>query len=175
MNDIMNQLEIDGYLFKNYIALNNEEQKIALDFRNKNRKWMINQNLISLEEHKKWISRLKDNKKVLYFLVFKNNESFMSIDFHDIDLEKSEAYWGYFLGNEKYQSEVLKIEKIIIYIAFELLKLDNLLCINDAKNKVINIHKFFSFKEISREVINNREFVKMKLTKKDYLRTKKDK
>lgn len=172
MYNIVDELEIDGYLLKNYIILNENEQKIALNFRNENRIWMINQNIISLSEHKSWISKLKDNKQVLYFLVFKNYKPFMSIDFHDINFDKREAYWGYFLGNDKYQSEVLKIEKIIIYIAFEVLKLNNLLCINDASNKVINIHKFFSFKEIGKEFINDRKFIKMKLTKDDYLKSK---
>ena len=35
-------INIGNYQFKNYTILDTEEQKIALDFRNKNREWMIN-------------------------------------------------------------------------------------------------------------------------------------
>ncbi len=172
MVDLNNSFTIEDYLFKNYLILNEDEQKMVLDFRNNNRKWMINQHLISLEEHLNFIDKLGKDKTKLYFLVYKDNIPFISIDFHDINYNEKEAYWGYFLGNENYRTEVLKIEKIIIYIAFEILNLNNLLCINDANNKVINIHKFFGFKEIGEESINDIKYIRMKLTKKDYLKYK---
>jgi len=90
-------IEIDGYLLKNYTLLSENEKKIALDFRNNNRKWMINNNLIDLKEHSKWIETLKTDQNTIYFLVFKDNIPFMSIDFHNINKVKKEAYWGYFL------------------------------------------------------------------------------
>ena len=82
------------------------------------------------------------------------------------DLIKHEAYWGYFLGNKEYKSEVLKIEKIIIEIAFDKLNITKLLCVNAIDNPVINIHKFFGFKEDGIVIINQRKFLKMYLDKK---------
>jgi len=160
-------IECGDYIYKNYTALNDEEKKIALDFRNKNREWMINKNIISLDEHLKWIESLKENKTTLYYLVFKNKTPFIAIDFHDIDHTHKEAYWGYFLGNENFKSEVLKIEKCIINIAFNQLGLKKLLCINAIDNPVINIHKFFGFKEDGVIQIENRDFLKMYLFNKE--------
>jgi RimJ/RimL family protein N-acetyltransferase len=160
------QINKGNYLLKNYTILNEAEKIIALDFRNKNRKWMINNNIIEYKEHCDWIESLKRNPKTLYFLVFKNEYPFMAIDFHDIDYNNKEAFWGYFLGDENYKSEVLKIEKIIIEIAFNDLKLQKLLCVNDIDNPVINIHKFFGFQEDGIIKINDREFLKMYLTNK---------
>jgi hypothetical protein len=91
---------------------------------------------------------------------------FMAIDFHDIDILTQEAYWGYFLGDKNFKSEVLKIEKIIIEIAFNQLKLKKLFCINAINNSVINIHKFFGFKEDEIIQIEDRKFLKMYLTNK---------
>ncbi len=160
---IENIIYEDEYVLKNYTVLNENEKQIALDFRNLNREWMINQNIIEIEEHKNWINALSSNRATIYYLVFKHDIPFMSIDYHDINLEKKEAYWGYFLGNKKYKSEVLKIEKIIIDIAFSILSLDKLMCINDIENPVINIHKFFGFKEEGIVKINDRNFLKMYL------------
>lgn len=155
-----------GYQFKNYTILDSNEQRIALEFRNKNRGWMINKNMIEIEDHKNWINSLKHNTSTLYYLVFKENIPFMSIDFHDIDFIDKEAYWGYFLGKEKYKSEVLRIEKIIIDIAFTKLNLNKLVCVNAIDNPVINIHKFFGFKEDGVVRLNNRDFLKMYLINK---------
>lgn len=152
-----------GYTLKNYTILSNEEIEVALGFRNKNRSWMINKDLINLNDHKKWIGSLKTNKETLYYLVFKNDIPFMSIDFHDINISKKEAFWGYFLGDDKFKSEVLKIEKLIIEIAFNQLKVKKLLCVNAINNPVINIHKFFGFREDGIIQIEGRDFLKMYL------------
>lgn len=158
-------IDIRGYQFKNYRILDDKEQKIALGFRNKNREWFINKNIIEIENHKNWINSLEHNISILYYLVFKDNIPFMSINFSDIDFTKKEAYWGFFLGEEKYKSEVLRIEKIIIDIAFSKLNLDKLMCLSDIENNVIKIHRFFGFKEDKVVNINGREFLKMHLLK----------
>lgn len=152
-----------NYGFKNYIDLSYEEKVVSLEFRNKNRTWMINTKEINLEEHLAWCDKLETNTSQIYYLVFKDNIPFMAINYHDIDYSKKEAYWGYFLGLDKYKSEVLKIEKIIIDIAFDKLKLNKLLCISDINNHVIGIHKFFGFKEDGIIKINDRNFLKMYL------------
>ena len=117
-------IELNAYTFKNYTILNESEKRTALEFRNKNKSWMINREHINLDEHLKWIDSLKSNETVLYFLVFKDTVPFMSIDYHDIDFNLKEAYWGYFLGDDSYKGEVLKIEKLIIELAFDNLKLN---------------------------------------------------
>ena len=158
-------MDIGNYQFKNYRILTNNEQKIALVFRNKNREWMINKDIIKIEQHKKWIKTLEHNFSKLYYLVFKDNIPFMSIYFHDLDYIKKESCWGYFLGEESYSSEVLKIQKIIIDIGFSKLNLDKLICINAINNHVIKIHKFFGFIEDKVVKINGREFLIMYLLK----------
>ena len=163
----MTIINIGDYKFKNYTILDENELKLALKFRNENRKWMINDDIITLEEHIKWIDTLQTNNKTIYYLVYKDNIPFMSINYHDIDLDMKEAYWGYFLGDKNFKSEVLKIEKIIIDIAFNKFGLIKLLCINDINNSVTNIHKFFGFKEDKIVKIKNRDFLKMYLEKED--------
>jgi len=161
--EVLSIINSGEYQFKNYTILNEEEIELALDFRNQNREWMINKEIITLVEHKNWIKSLANNNKTLYYLAFKEGVPFMSIDFHDIDISNKEAYWGYFLGDKTFKSEVLKIEKIIIEIAFKQLNLKKLLCVNAINNPVTNIHKFFGFKEDGIVQIENRDFLKMYL------------
>jgi len=155
----------NGYFFKNYIFLNDSERKMVLEWRNKNRKWMINSNIITIEEHLKWIKSLNERNDILYFLVFKKETPFMCVDFHNINYETKEAYWGYFLGQNGFKKEVLKIEKTIIELAFSELQLDKICCINNVDNHVINIHNFFGFKNDKIIEINGRKFLKMCIEK----------
>ena len=124
---------------------------------------MLQQDEISLDNHLQWIENLKNDKSKLNYLIYKENIPFIAIAYHDMN--EKEAYWGYFLINQEYKSEVLKIEKTIIDFAFEELKLDKLLCINDGKNHVIKIHQFFGFKELEKKILNNQEYVVMVLEK----------
>ena len=151
------------YTFKHYCSLNLDEKKLVLEHRNLNRQWMLQQDEISLENHLKWIESLKNDKTKVNYLVYKDNHPFMAIAYHDIN--NKEAYWGYFLIEQAYKSEVLKIEKIIIDFAFAELNLDRLLCINDSQNHVIKIHQFFGFKMIDTKMVNDKEYTVMELKK----------
>ena len=89
-------IEYGEYQFVNYTVLDNKGRKIALDFRNQNKEWMVNKDVIKIEDHENWIRSLNNDRSILYYLVFKDEVPFMAIDYHDIDYVKKEAYWGYF-------------------------------------------------------------------------------
>ena len=165
VSELKKNIEIEDYVFVDYTMLSDTEQEIALSFRNQNKEWMINKKIIELEEHKKWIKSLNNNDSILYYLVFKKDLPFMVIYYHDIDYVKKESYWGYFLGDKRFKAEVLKVEKTIIDIAFNRLSFNKLLCINNIKNPVIGIHKFFGFKEGEVISIDGQDFLKMSLVR----------
>ena len=165
VSELKKNIEIEDYVFVDYTMLSDTEQEIALSFRNQNKEWMINKKIIELEEHKNWIKSLNNNDSILYYLVFKKDLPFMAIYYHDIDYVKKESYWGYFLGDKRFKAEVLKVEKIIIDIAFNRLNIDKLLCINDVNNSVIGIHKFFGFQKGEIITIDGKDFLKMFLLK----------
>lgn len=154
---------INEYFLKNYVNLTQDEKELVLTHRNLNKKWMLHQDEIMLSEHLSWIESLKNDNTKLNYLVFKDNNPFIAISYHDI--KEEEAYWGYFLINNNYKSEVLKIEKMIIDFAFDNLKINRLICINDSENHVIKIHQFFGFKEIEKRFLNNKEYIVMALEK----------
>jgi UDP-4-amino-4,6-dideoxy-N-acetyl-beta-L-altrosamine N-acetyltransferase len=153
----------EDYTFRHYCTLSLDEKMLVLKHRNKNRQLMLHQEEILLQDHLNWIDSLENDTTKVNYLVFKNDVPFMAIAYHDID--NKEAYWGYFLIDNSYNSEVLKIEKIIIDFAFDELNLDRLLCINDSENHVIKIHQFFGFKIIETKRVNNKEYTVMELLK----------
>jgi UDP-4-amino-4,6-dideoxy-N-acetyl-beta-L-altrosamine N-acetyltransferase len=72
-----------------------EEKKMILNLRNnKNiKKWMYNQDEISLDEHLKFIQNLEFNPFKQYLIVKKGNEFIGVIDFI-FDYQKKEAFFG---------------------------------------------------------------------------------
>lgn len=63
---------IDKFVFKNYIECNEDTQKVILECRNSPdiRKWMNNSEIISMENHLKFIESLTEADDRFYFAVF---------------------------------------------------------------------------------------------------------
>ena len=86
-------------VFKNYSTLNEQESFEILNIRNKDfiRKNMITNEIISLENHTKWINSLKNNLDKKYFAVLCENEVLGSCSWVK---EKNEFTWGIFFKEE---------------------------------------------------------------------------
>jgi len=137
---------------KKFQNLSIEEKKEVLNWRNHPdiRKWMLNQEEISLENHLKFIDSLDekriylkiDNLGVINFKVFK--------DYVELGLHKNPNKQK--VGNKllkaaiEYAFEELKAKKIILYV-FE----NNI--------KAINLYKKFGFKESNKQ----KNIIKMEL------------
>jgi len=86
-------------VFKNYSTLNEQESFEILNIRNKDfiRKNMITNEIISLENHTKWINSLKNNLDKKYFAIICENEVMGSCSWVK---EKDEFTWGIFFKEE---------------------------------------------------------------------------
>ena len=86
-------------VFKNYSVINEQESFEILNIRNKDfiRKNMITNEIISLENHTKWINSLKNNSDKKYFAVICENEVIGSFSWVK---EKDEFTWGIFFKEE---------------------------------------------------------------------------
>ena len=79
---------------KDFHSLSEEEHKSILSLRNSDyvRLQMRNTNLISIEDHQKWIKNLKTNNK--YFAIFMNEEIIGNVNYTDLNDNESCCYWG---------------------------------------------------------------------------------
>ena len=149
----------------NFIDMSLKEKKMVLEWRNheKIRKWMYNQDIISLESHLNYIEHLKNSKSKRYFLIKKDNNYIGTIDFTDIDLEKRECYLGlYAKPHIKGVGDIL-METIIEY-AFGALEINLLrLEVLESNRRAIDLYKRFDFKEFNREVVNGNRMIYMEL------------
>lgn len=73
-----------------------------LKWRNSNRirENMINDHIISMDEHRDWFVRLMQQKKDIYLIFQHSNLPAGMVYFTDIDKRNNICFWGFYLGNE---------------------------------------------------------------------------
>ena len=151
----------EDYTITNFINTIDIERKLILDWRNDEnvRKWMVNKNIISYNEHLNYINSLKNNNQKLCFLV-KDKESYLGIvEFDEINLDEKSTYFG-LNSNPKNEKPGLGriLEEISIYLAKEKLGLEKLKLFVFIDNKqVINLHKKYGFVIVNEKDIEGRK------------------
>lgn len=86
-------------IFKNFTSITTEEKHLVLGWRNSDRVrlCMLNQSVIPLADHMRWLSSLPGDERNIYFLVYDDEEPIGVLDFTSIDRAKREAFWGFYL------------------------------------------------------------------------------
>lgn len=96
--------ESHGYRFKNFVCLNEEEKKMILAWRNheKVRSVMVNKDIISYEDHLKFIDSLKNREDCCYWLVIDPVGANVGVlDVVHIDRDKDVGEIGFYLNQEE--------------------------------------------------------------------------
>ena len=134
--------------FKNFTALTEEEVELVCNMRNSTgvRTKMYNQDVIPLEQHKKWVAGLKDRSDCRYFLACADSKVLGVVDFTSIYADECE--WGYYL-DEKYLNSGYGVilEYFVLKYAFETIRVQKLFCaVLDSNKNVYDTHiKYFGF------------------------------
>ena len=142
----------NDFEFKNYIDCSMQEHEKILHWRNEDniRKWMNNQNLISFEDHLKFVQSLIRCEDKAYYAIFKNDMYIASFYITDIFGDSCER--GLFvIPSHQGKGQTMILEKIFLeYICRKGLKTIK------AKVKIDNIrsnryHLKYGYKEIGRD------------------------
>jgi len=154
-------LHYNNYEIINFINTSEIEKKLILDWRNHDnvRKWMLKKNIITYNEHKKYINSLKKNSIKLCRLVKFKNSYLGIVEFDEINFDTKTAYFGLNSNPMCKQQGIGRIlEEICIYIAKEKLQLTKLyLYVFKSNMQVINLHKKYGFKIIDEKDILGEE------------------
>ena len=138
---------------KNFIDLNEDEQKMVLEWRNDPniRRWMISQDIITLEDHIKFIKNLSNKKNTLWFLVKKNNQPIgvVNLKGNEIGLFKNPSLQG--IGTD--------LLKAIINYGLKLYDTLHLEVFN-TNTKAINLYKKHGFRITKEE--NGKIYMELK-------------
>lgn len=143
-------------------SANNTDKSEILKWRNARhvRKVMINQHIISPEEHDDWWNRVSRDDSVEILIIEEKGIPLGVLTFYDIILSET-AWWGFYLtdkgGAEADTFKVwVNLEEIAIVYAFENLRVKTLKCETRASNqRVLLLHQRFMFKEIEKIKLEN--------------------
>ena len=150
----------------NFINASLEEKKMILEWRNhpKIKKWMYNQEEISIESHLNFIKSLKIYKDKIYFLVKMDKEYIGTIYFTNIDYKNKTTYFGLYSNPYcKIPGVSIILEKVSIDYAFNTLNIDVLKLEVFEDNKIIELHKRFNFQQTKEKIVNNKKVIVMEL------------
>lgn len=110
----MNEIE-----FINILDTNIEIQDKIRLWRNQNdiRNYMINNKLISHEEHRNWLNSLSKRNDYILWVVYYKKVPFGTCYLHDIDYNNNNTYWGFYIAEKEFRGK--KLGKVILYMLIE--------------------------------------------------------
>lgn len=154
----------------NFTELSYDPILMVLSWRNheKVRKYMLNQDEISLKNHLDFIEYLKTTTEKLYFLVRQNDNFIGVIDFYNF--KDSSCEFGLYANPEIKLAGIGKIlTECCIKYAFDILGLKKLkLEVLSDNERAINLYKKYNFQEVGKKGVNNREVICMELRNENH-------
>lgn len=150
-----NLFQYRNYIITNFADLKVSEIKMVRIWRNKPnvRKWMFNKNIITEEEHKSFIDKLKRDRNNIYWLIKdKFNRSIGVIALKNINYDNDQAHIGIYKNPAKYKylyEQGKNLMEMLMHIAFKKFGIRKLLAEVFSENiKAINLYKKSGFKII---------------------------
>jgi len=163
--------------FENILKVNDEIKERVRQWRNKEeiRKYMLNQYIITKEEHLNWIESLKNRNDWKFWVVFVDEIPIGSVYLQNIDFKNLTSEWGFYIGEDDFKGKGLG--KYILFkllkFYFEEMKFEVLFTKVLSDNiAALNIYRKFKFKMISDFLNNQRKVEILKFTKKDWSKWK---
>lgn len=147
----------------NFTKLSLDEKKLILSWRNHPsiKKWMYSQENIKLKTHLSFINRLSLEVDKLYFLVKEDNENIGVIDF--VNITSSSVDMGIY-GNPSLKGKGTILLNEIVKYSFDILKVKKINAEVFSENqRAHDLYKRFSFSDISKKMVNEREVICMEL------------
>ena len=144
------------------------------------RKQMINSNIITFDEHIKWVKYVKHQNNLEIFVIFDNNKKLLgTITISDIHKVNKSCYWSFFLKTNKILGLGPSIEFAVINYVFYKMKFKYLYCnVLNTNTSVVKLHKKFGFDIIGLKKKNNKKIFKeifnLKISEKKWSQLKKD-
>lgn len=156
-------LLMDTIKLINFIDMTYDEADMVLKWRNNNsiKQWMFNQDEISLENHTKFVTSLKDRNDKTYFLVQQGDEYIGVIDFNEIN--NNDLKIGLYV-NPSLRGVGKKLMTLIVKYAFDTLKVNKIFAeVFSNNSKAFSLYTKYNFVENRRKFIDNQEVICMEL------------
>ncbi|MCQ5366115.1 UDP-4-amino-4,6-dideoxy-N-acetyl-beta-L-altrosamine N-acetyltransferase [Anoxybacillus salavatliensis] len=82
--------------------MNSSHLEMVLNWRNQEhiRTVMFHDQIISLEEHRKWFHKLKEDERTVVKIFYLDHIPLGVVNFTNIDFENGKCSWGFYIGNQ---------------------------------------------------------------------------
>lgn len=168
---------MDDIKFKDILEADENLKEKIRQWRNKEdiRKFMINQEIISEDEHKKWLEKLKEDDRIKFWIVYFKELPIGIVNLQNIDHKNLTSEWGFHIGEQSYRG--IGLSKKILYkllqIFFNEMKFNILYTKVLSCNKTaINLYKKYRFREKGDITEENKPIKLMVFTKGDWIKWK---
>jgi UDP-4-amino-4,6-dideoxy-N-acetyl-beta-L-altrosamine N-acetyltransferase len=150
--DLSKNITFGKIILKNFINLNEEEQRLVLKWRNneKIRNYIsisTEPKEISLAEHREFIKGLKRSKERYCFLVETGSNYLGVISLLNVDFYNRRCLWGDYANPDSFHTGIgIILEYAAICLAFDVIDIHYLRCETIEQNKTaLKLHEFFGF------------------------------
>lgn len=167
--------------FVNILELDPSIKEKVRQWRNQDdvREQMLNQEIISTEEHAHWLDSLEKRGDCKFWVVFYSDVAIGTVQLQKINHEQFSSEWGFYIGEDQYRGKGLGSYILfkLLNLFFEEMNFDILLTKVLSQNKAaLRIYHNFCFKEIGRTKFDEeQDVVYFEFTKEDWLKYKKNK
>lgn len=132
-------------------SVSTEVQLEVREIRNEEgvRKWMYTDHVIELNEHLRWINRLKtDERQIIFAIIDKERNLLGVVSINAIDHLHKKANWAYYLTQNARGGLGSAIEYSFINFVFDSLGIQKLNCeVIQGNEAVVKLHKKFLFQD----------------------------
>jgi pseudaminic acid biosynthesis N-acetyl transferase len=176
--DRTNAIEVGLYSYKNFVTLNKRQIDSVWEWRNHPdiRKYMYNSDIISYENHLRFLEALFEREDVAYWLVAKGEQVVGVTNLTSIDLKTSRAELGYYIIPDMLNSGIgLEFAYTNMLFAFSYIGCDSLFGGIDKRNiNAIMLDSYLGCQLDSEDVenINNISYIRWILSSVDFFGNK---
>lgn len=149
-NKLNKNIKVKGVDLINFVNLNEKDLKMILEWRNdiRVRRWMFNNNKISLNDHLNFIESLKKRSDRAQFLIKKKDKSLGTVNIYDIDSENKRCIGGYYCNPSFINTGVgILLAYLVLLLSFDVLKLHiSRGTIIEGNQDSLKLNKLFGYK-----------------------------
>lgn len=94
--------DIRDVRFRGILECDEETQERVRNWRNREeiRKYMYNDHIIGVEEHRHWLERLKQREDLVVWVIYYRNDPVGTINLQKIDPLNKTTEWGFYIAEE---------------------------------------------------------------------------
>lgn len=147
-------------------------QREILELRNSDRIRLVslNQSVISLDDHLRWIESLRGRRDVAYYAVFRDGELAGSLSLTHIDRDEGRLEWGVWFREDVSLLPALVIYEMLERVFFGMGFSTVELAVQPDNATAIGTNRGFGFRESGTRMVGEREYREMMLTKEEWER-----